>query len=124
VKYEQGRKGAHTWVDYINVGMELGNSAVPSRVGRPMPSSPSSRPAATRIGLALGYMTVPREHYPPEMTEARDRVFAAAARTESHFSRHRRRSSPSSTRVCGSSLPHRKETVIIDRAYQRRAMPV
>src|SRR6266446_950594 len=29
------------------------------------------------LGLALGYLEVPRDPYPPEMREARERVFAA-----------------------------------------------
>ena len=29
------------------------------------------------LGLSLGYLSVPRDPYPPEMKEARERVFAA-----------------------------------------------
>ena len=32
------------------------------------------------LGLALGYVAVPRDPYPPEMREARERVFAACCK--------------------------------------------
>src|SRR5262249_19685843 len=37
------------------------------------------------LGLALGYRAVPRDPYPPEMREARERVFAACRKNRIAF---------------------------------------
>ena len=41
------------------------------------------------LGLALGYITVPRDPYPPEMRQARERVFAACRKHRSANSHSR-----------------------------------
>lgn len=78
------------------------------------------------LGLALGYLTVPREPYPPEMKEARERVFAACRKNHVSFLES---CSPENivaklaegVRVIAG---HREETARIGRAHQRRTMPV
>jgi len=57
------------------------------------------------LSLALGYREMPRDPYPPEMQEARDKVFAACRQHVSPFSRpaRPRRSRKSSTRGYASS---------------------
>jgi 4-hydroxy-2-oxoheptanedioate aldolase len=78
------------------------------------------------LGLALGYPTVPREPYPPEMREARQRVFAVCRKNRVAFLET---ASPENivakldegVRVIAG---HREETAVIGRAHQKRAMPV
>jgi 4-hydroxy-2-oxoheptanedioate aldolase len=78
------------------------------------------------LGLALGYSAVPREPYPPEMQEARKRVFAACRERRIPFLET---ASPENiaakldegVRVIAG---HREETAIAGRAHQRRQMPV
>ena len=78
------------------------------------------------LGLALGYLTVPREPYPPEMKEARERVFAACRTNRVAFLET---ATPENivakieegVRVIAG---HREETAIVGRAYQKRMMPV
>jgi 4-hydroxy-2-oxoheptanedioate aldolase len=78
------------------------------------------------LGLALGYIAVPRDPYPPEMKEARGRVFAACQKNHVPFLET---ASPENivakldegVRVIAG---HREETARIGRAHQRRAMPV
>jgi 4-hydroxy-2-oxoheptanedioate aldolase len=78
------------------------------------------------LGLALGYATVPREPYPTEMQKARDRVFAACRKNGIAFLET---ATPETivakldegVRVIAG---HRKETAIIGRAHQKRAMSV
>jgi 4-hydroxy-2-oxoheptanedioate aldolase len=78
------------------------------------------------LGLALGYPAVPREPYPPEMREARERVFAASRRNRVAFLET---AGPENivakldegVRVIAG---HREETATIGRAHQRRTMPV
>jgi 4-hydroxy-2-oxoheptanedioate aldolase len=78
------------------------------------------------LGLALGYVTVPREPYPPEMKEARERVFAACRTNRVAFLET---ATPENivakldegVRVIAG---HREETAIIGRAHQERTMPV
>src|ERR1700746_4076998 len=78
------------------------------------------------LGLALGYLTVPRDPYPPEMKEARERVFAACRRNRVPFLET---CSPENivvkldegVRVIAG---HREETAKVGRAHQKRTMPV
>jgi 2-keto-3-deoxy-L-rhamnonate aldolase RhmA len=78
------------------------------------------------LGLALGYPAVPRDPYPPEMREARERVFAACRKNRVPFLET---CSPENiaakldegVRVIAG---HREETAKIGRAHQRRTMPV
>src|SRR5262245_3911766 len=78
------------------------------------------------LGLALGYRNVPRHPYPPEMQEARGRVFAACKRNGVAFLE------VGSPETITSQLDegvrviagHDEETARIGRAHQKRAMPV
>ena len=78
------------------------------------------------LGLSLGYVAVPREPYPAEMREARERVFAACRNNRIAFLET---GSPENiaekldegVRVIAG---HREETARIGRAHQRRTMPV
>src|SRR5271166_2951073 len=78
------------------------------------------------LGLALGYRAVPREPYPPEMQEARERVFAACRKNRVAFLET---ATPENiltkldegVRVIAG---HREETAIIGRAHQMRTIPV
>ncbi|HYZ41145.1 MAG TPA: aldolase/citrate lyase family protein [Stellaceae bacterium] len=78
------------------------------------------------LGLALGYLAVPHDPYPPEMREARERVFAACRKNCIPFLET---ASPESiiakldegVRVIAG---HREETAKIGRAHQKRTMPV
>jgi 4-hydroxy-2-oxoheptanedioate aldolase len=77
------------------------------------------------LGLALGYISVPREPYPAEMREARERVFAACRKNRIAFLET---AAPENilakldegVRVIAG---HREETAKIGRAHQRRTMP-
>ena len=78
------------------------------------------------LGLSLGYTAVPRDPYPPEMAEARRRVFAACRKNRVAFLET---CSPETiaqkldegVRVIAG---HREDTAIIGRAHQRRTVPV
>jgi len=78
------------------------------------------------LGLALGYLSVPRDPYPPEMKEARERVFAACRKNHVPFLET---CSPENiaakldegVRVIAG---HREETAKIGRAHQQRTIPV
>jgi 4-hydroxy-2-oxoheptanedioate aldolase len=78
------------------------------------------------LGLALGYRAVPRDPYPPEMREARERVFAACRQNHVAFLET---ATPETivakldegVRVIAG---HREETAVIGRAHQKRRMPV
>jgi 4-hydroxy-2-oxoheptanedioate aldolase len=78
------------------------------------------------LGLALGYRTVPRDPYPPEMREARECVFAACRKNRVAFLET---AAPENivakldegVRVIAG---HREETAMIGRAHQKRTMPV
>jgi 4-hydroxy-2-oxoheptanedioate aldolase len=78
------------------------------------------------LGLSLGYVSVPREPYPAEMREARQRVLAACRKNRVAFLET---CSPENVaakldegvRVVAG---HREETAIVGRAHQHRAMPV
>ena len=77
------------------------------------------------LGLALGYRAVPRDPYPPEMKEARARVFAACRKNRVPFLET---CAPENivakldegVRVIAG---HREETAKIGRAHQKRTMP-
>jgi 4-hydroxy-2-oxoheptanedioate aldolase len=78
------------------------------------------------LGLALGYRAVPRHPYPPEMQEARGRVFAACKRYGVAFLEV---GSPDTiTRQLDDGVRviagQDEATARIGRAYQKRAMPV
>jgi 4-hydroxy-2-oxoheptanedioate aldolase len=77
------------------------------------------------LGLSLGYVAVPREPYPAEMREARERVFAACRKNRVAFLE------TCSPETIAAKLDegvrviagHREETAIVGRAHQRRTMP-
>ena len=77
------------------------------------------------LGLSLGYTTLQRDPYPPEMAEARERVFGACRRNGIAFLEG---CSPANiaarldegVRVIAG---HNAETARIGRAHQKRAMP-
>ena len=74
------------------------------------------------LGLAFGYPAVPREPYPPEMREARERVFAACRKNRVAFletatSENIVAKLSEGVRVIAG---HREETAIIGRAHQAR----
>jgi 4-hydroxy-2-oxoheptanedioate aldolase len=78
------------------------------------------------LGLSLGYVAVPREPYPAEMREARERVFAACRKNGVAFLET---GSPETIRAKLDQgvrviAGHREETAKVGRAHQRRTMPV
>jgi 4-hydroxy-2-oxoheptanedioate aldolase len=78
------------------------------------------------LGLALGYLSVPRDPYPPEMKQARERAFAACRKNRVPFLET---CSPENIAVKLDEgvrviAGHREETARIGRAHQRRTMPV
>ncbi len=78
------------------------------------------------LGLSLGYPDVPREPYPPEMREARSRIFAACRRNRVAFlegcgADSIRARLDEGVRVIAGD---REEVALIGRAHQRRTMPV
>jgi 4-hydroxy-2-oxoheptanedioate aldolase len=78
------------------------------------------------LGLSLGYLTLQLDPYPPEMKEARDRVFAACrnnglAFLESCSAANIVARLDEGVRVIAGQRP---ETAAIGRAHQKRTMPV
>jgi 2-keto-3-deoxy-L-rhamnonate aldolase RhmA len=78
------------------------------------------------LGLCLGYKEVPRDPYPPEMQEARQRVFGACqangiAFLESCTPDNVVKKIDEGVRVIAG---HREETAKIGRAHSQRTMPV
>lgn len=78
------------------------------------------------LGLCLGYTTLQLDPYPPEMQEARDRVFAACRKNglaflESCSPANIVRRLDEGVRVIAGQ---REETAVLGRAHQKRAMPV
>jgi 4-hydroxy-2-oxoheptanedioate aldolase len=78
------------------------------------------------LGLALGYRTVPREPYPTEMQEARDRVFSACRKNGIAFLETATPETIVAKLDEGVRIiaGHREETAVIGRAHQKRGMPV
>jgi 4-hydroxy-2-oxoheptanedioate aldolase len=78
------------------------------------------------LGLSLGYRAVPREPYPPEMQEARDRVFAACRKHRVPFLETCHPANivaklDEGVRVVAG---HDEATAKIGRAHQKRTMKV
>lgn len=78
------------------------------------------------LGLALGYTQVPRDPYPPEMQEARERVLQACqahgiAFLETCTPENVTRKIDEGVRVIAG---HREDTAKIGRAHTKRTMPV
>jgi len=78
------------------------------------------------LGLALGYSSVPRQPYPPEMRAARDRVFAACRRNHIAFLETCTPETIAARLDEGVRVVagHREETALVGRRHQRRQMPV
>ena len=78
------------------------------------------------LGLSLGYVKVPRDPYPPEMREARDRVFAACRKYGVNFLEGATpedvaKKIDEGVRVIAG---HREDTAQAGRAHSKRTMPV
>jgi 4-hydroxy-2-oxoheptanedioate aldolase len=78
------------------------------------------------LSLALGYKEMPRDKYPPEMAEARERVLAACKKNGLAFleigtPQNITTKIDQGVRVVAG---HNEETAHVGRAYQRRTMPV
>jgi 2-keto-3-deoxy-L-rhamnonate aldolase RhmA len=78
------------------------------------------------LSLALGYRDMPRDPYPPEMREARDKVFAACRKNGVAFleigtPENIVQKLDEGVRVIAG---HREETARLGRAHQKRPMPV
>jgi 4-hydroxy-2-oxoheptanedioate aldolase len=78
------------------------------------------------LGLCLGYKQVPRDPYPPEMQEARERVLQTCtahgiAFLESCTPENVTRKIDEGVRVIAGQ---REDTAKVGRAYTRRVMPV
>jgi len=78
------------------------------------------------LSLSLGYLSLPREGYPPEMQAARERVFAACranglAFLEAATPENVVAKVTEGVRVIAG---HREDTARLGRAHQRRQMPV
>lgn len=78
------------------------------------------------LSLALGYKEMPRDKYPPEMAEARERVLAACKKNGIAFleigtPENIKTKIDQGVRVIAG---HSEEAARIGRAYQRRTMPV
>jgi 4-hydroxy-2-oxoheptanedioate aldolase len=78
------------------------------------------------LSLALGYRDMPRDPYPPEMREARDKVFGACRKNGIAFleigtPENIAQKLDEGVRVIAG---HREETAQIGRAHQQRTMPV
>ena len=78
------------------------------------------------LSLALGYKEMPRDKYPPEMAEARERVLAACKKNGLAFLEigtpdNIKTKIDQGVRIVAG---HSEEAARIGRAYQNRAMPV
>ena len=78
------------------------------------------------LSLALGYREMPRDPYPPEMQEARDKVFAACRKHGVAFLEIGTPETIAQKLDAGVRViaGHREETARIGRAHQRRTLPV
>jgi 4-hydroxy-2-oxoheptanedioate aldolase len=78
------------------------------------------------LSLALGYKEMPRDKYPPEMAEARERVLAACNKNGLAFLEIGTPDNITTKIDQGVRViaGHHEEAARIGRAYQRRTMPV
>jgi 4-hydroxy-2-oxoheptanedioate aldolase len=78
------------------------------------------------LSLALGYREMPRDKYPPEMAEARERVLATCKKNGLAFLEIGTPANVTAKIDQGVRIfaGHSEEAARIGRAYQRRAMPV
>ena len=77
------------------------------------------------LSLALGYREMPRDNYPPEMRDARERVFAACRRNGIAFLEIGTPSNITAKLDEGVRViaGHSEEAARIGRAHQKRTMP-
>jgi 4-hydroxy-2-oxoheptanedioate aldolase len=77
------------------------------------------------LSLALGYREMPRDKYPPEMVEARERVLAACKKNGLAFLEIGTPGNVTTKIDQGVRIfaGHSEEAASIGRAYQKRAMP-
>jgi 4-hydroxy-2-oxoheptanedioate aldolase len=77
------------------------------------------------LGLSLGYVTVPRDPYPSEMKEARERVFTACRANGVAFLEGATPETVASKIDAGVRViaGHREDTARAGRAHSRRTMP-
>jgi 2-keto-3-deoxy-L-rhamnonate aldolase RhmA len=78
------------------------------------------------LSLALGYREIPRDNYPPEMREARDRVFRACRQNGVAFLEIGTPANIAAKLDEGVRViaGHSEEAARLGRAHQKRAMPV
>ena len=78
------------------------------------------------LSLALGYREMPRDTYPPEMQEARERVFAACRRNGVPFLEGATPATISAKLDEGVRViaGHSEEAARLGRTHQKRTMPV
>jgi 4-hydroxy-2-oxoheptanedioate aldolase len=78
------------------------------------------------LGLSLGYVTVPRDPYPAEMIEARERVFAACRARGIPFLEGATPENIAAKLDEGIRVVagHREDTAKVGRAHSKREMPV
>ena len=78
------------------------------------------------LGLSLGYVTVPRDPYPAEMREARERVFGACRKNGIPFLEGATPETIAAKLDEGVRViaGHREDTAIVGRKHSRRTMPV
>jgi 4-hydroxy-2-oxoheptanedioate aldolase len=78
------------------------------------------------LGLSLGYTTLQRDPYPPEMQQARDRVLAACRRNGIAFLEGGKPENIVARLNDGVRViaDHSEQSARIGRAHQKRAMPV
>ena len=78
------------------------------------------------LGLSLGYVTVPRDPYPAEMREARERVFAACRARGIPFLEGATPDNIAAKLDEGIRVVagHREDTAKVGRAHSKREMPV
>ncbi len=78
------------------------------------------------LSLSLGYTTIPRDPYPPEMQKARDRILAACLRRGLAFLEACSPENVTSRLDEGVRIVagHSLETARIGRAHQKRTLPV
>ena len=81
------------------------------------------------MAMSFGYRRAPRDPHPPELQEARNRVFAACKAAGVRFLEgFTANTAPQrideGVRICGVGGPHGEQTAAVGRAHTNRAMPV
>ncbi len=78
------------------------------------------------LGLALGYVALQIENYPPEMREARERIFAACRKNRVAFLETASPANIAARLDEGVRIiaGHREDVARLGRAHQKRTMPV